>query len=368
MIVLGVVVAVAAALLASVADLLVWQFTYTDARWFLLAANLAIGASLLLPPLLFLLLVAATCRRLRDAFINGAAHLAALVVTVVAVDFVTSPYQPIVAAEPLEHALEFGLAALLIVVGGPIVGLIAVTIAWLVRTFVWQVVDQDGSRCHRCGYEVAASASAACPECGAAVEEGARIGHHLHRLTCWLGARWRRVVLGVAAMAIGLVGWFAVLERPFVRFERTFAEWERSDQHHPWPTWPHLIWAMSRNRTYAAEGGDDVIHLMLFRRHAAAPTTLRIVVRTAEADDSMTPSARLALGWYGECSFVDVPASARDGILRYGLPEELVEPLVAIARRRRAEEGDWRSLGATEFRWDELTLSQNHDDSAAGTD
>ena len=81
----------------------------------------------------------------------------------------------------------------------------------------------------------------------------------------------------------------------------------------------------------------------------------------------MTTATKLSLGWYGQCSFVDVPAAVRDEILQEGLTDELVEALLAIAARHHSDdahsaraEAPWES--AIEFRWDELASVRDRDD------
>jgi hypothetical protein len=54
------------------------------------------------------------------------------------------------------------------VVSGVVGGIVCLAVRWLIYTLLWAVVEDDGSYCLRCGYQIGVPAIDRCPECGVA--------------------------------------------------------------------------------------------------------------------------------------------------------------------------------------------------------
>jgi hypothetical protein len=67
--------------------------------------------------------------------------------------------------------------------------LCALLVRWLVRSLLFTIVEQDGTRCSRCGYQLGGPTITTCPECGAPADTARLSFSRLHRLTAWLQRR-----------------------------------------------------------------------------------------------------------------------------------------------------------------------------------
>src|SRR5437899_5170065 len=67
--------------------------------------------------------------------------------------------------------------------------LCALLVRWLVR-LRFTIVEQDGTRCSRCGYQLGSPAITTCPECGVPADTARLSFAGLHRISTWLQRRW----------------------------------------------------------------------------------------------------------------------------------------------------------------------------------
>src|SRR5262245_49562301 len=67
--------------------------------------------------------------------------------------------------------------------------LCALLVRWLVRSLLFTVFEQDGTRCSKCGYQLGGPTITTCPECGSPPDITRLSFSRLHRVTAWLQRR-----------------------------------------------------------------------------------------------------------------------------------------------------------------------------------
>jgi hypothetical protein len=79
---------------------------------------------------------------------------------------------------------------------------LALLIRWLVRSVLFTVVEQDGSRCPRCGYQLGSEVITKCPECGTAADSKGTVFGRMSRVGSWAQRRapWMAAILGAALL------------------------------------------------------------------------------------------------------------------------------------------------------------------------
>jgi hypothetical protein len=101
--------------------------------------------------------------------------------------------------------------------------LTALLVRWLIRSLLFTVVEQDGTRCSRCGYRLGAPTITTCPECGAPSDTSRPSFARLHRVSTWLQ---RRSPLLASVLVVLLVVQLAVTVSrrtiPALRFRSAF--------------------------------------------------------------------------------------------------------------------------------------------------
>ncbi len=335
----------------------VWPVTYRLASWlvlsdpmagFMMLASAFVIAMLLLA-LLFMIVIAASCQRLLVNAAASAAMVATFVVTTTLLDFLTPPFQSIVAGANEDLYFDLIGFAVGVTVAPAIAAGVAVIVALLVRTFVWRTIDQDGTLCFRCGYSLAQSSATMCPECGAPADGGGRVRHRAHRLTHWLGHRWRWLSIALIALVIGAIGWIILLEIPFIRFERSFATWTTGE-----PVVrldfarPDYVLAANRERR-VREGDDNVtVCVSLIRPSSVTRAILRVTVvfedpatvdqhalRSFDSHALDSFSLRASRVQEGFQVVTTPPRDVAAHILHDGLDEALIARLVESARDRK---------------------------------
>ncbi len=212
----------------------------------------------------------------------------------------------------------------------------ALLIRWLVRSLLFTTIDQDGTRCTRCGYQLGSPLITTCPECGTPAGSARLAFARLHRASRWLQRRAPVLIalLGAAVLLqLGVTIHFRTL--PALRFLTAFPRTENAG--------PGVMVARP-----APPGSYDSSCLAAW---IALPdgSSRAVIILYVPDQRSPLPPMRLALAAtpgpppatgvgfqanYGTPEIgCDLPRDLAERIIREGVPRALIQALAAEAGR-----------------------------------
>lgn len=224
---------------------------------------------------------------------------------------------------------------------GAVIAVCTVTILSLValgvcRSFVFRLVEQDGTLCEVCAYPAGRSRSTRCPECGSPANE-APTTSRTSRLIEWI-ARHRLFSIGppAAIIVIGIV-WLLLSARDHRLLGND--SWDGG----PWET---VFWSLSAPLDFGpatcahqpfSEGSVMHIAVDLAQRSAwqSRHMRIRIASRQSLASTGRPRSFEIVNG--DPVIQCIVPPEHITAVLRNGPPAELISRL-----QRAAEQADWK--------------------------
>jgi len=288
--------------------------------WFAIVAQLV---PLVILPGLIAWWVSATCVKKRDAMFAGLLIGALFVVGV----FICMLYT----ISPMQTVLDRGWMLLLYVASwavglGAAAGVFALAARWLNNLLFGALIEQNGSLCEVCAYDVSHSESNVCPECGTSIEQTTRKTRFGRRLAGWIQQRWRVVTCIGIMLIIGATAPLVWEVWPYVQFQKRF------------PNAEYDIFSFSVNE-------DGYVTIV---EPAEERSKTSIVYEFGRQSRFGAPTMRISLGAKPNNPLIQrvdegpvhiyadlVPSQTRY-VLEHGLPEGLIEAL-----HRQADELGW---------------------------
>lgn len=200
-----------------------------------------------------------------------------------------------------------------VLIGSSVLGLIGAFVHAVLfvarRAWLFELVEDDGDHCLRCGYQIGSSAIARCPECGQLLESMRYRWKRSYGTLAW-SRRWARVMLAVLLIAAAVpAGWIITTRTvPAFPFMWRFRDGEYLVDNMIY------IWLDKESKrtlvlTYDWEDGPDIDALTAYDGHFF----------TVGSDSSINPGNPFI-------TWVFSRAQA-DFVLKHGLPDSFLREL-----------------------------------------
>jgi hypothetical protein len=232
----------------------------------------------------------------------------------------------------------------------------ALLIRWLVRVVLFTTIEQDGTRCRRCGYLLGSPVITTCPECGSAADPSRLAFARLHRVSDWMQRR-ALVPAGLlcAAMLVQLVITVHFRTLPALRFLGAF------------PSGGNAVSGLMipREKPYGVHSScvaswvpvpDDSLRAVIILYVPDYRSSLPPMRLAMAATPGPTPPPMSGLqGNFGSPEIgCDLSRDLAERIIREGIPPALIQALVA-----EADLANWQSTPAAVPGWF-TTINQTH--------
>ncbi|HMN40068.1 MAG TPA: hypothetical protein PKE29_04430 [Phycisphaerales bacterium] len=212
----------------------------------------------------------------------------------------------------------------------------ALLVRWLIRTLLFTTVEQDGTRCSRCGYQLGSPTITTCPECGVPANPTRLAFHRLHRASAFLLSN-ARILAGVFIVAMLIPLALAIHGRtiPSLRF---FSKFTNNDSGVLGMMIPRDVGGGTSNciSAWTPIPGDTtraIIILYVPDQRSPLPA-MRLAV--AETPGPSPPSGPGFQTNYGAPEIgCDLPRDLAERVVREGIPPALIRALTTEADNAR---------------------------------
>jgi hypothetical protein len=207
---------------------------------------------------------------------------------------------------------------------------VALLIRWLVRAVLFTVIEQDGSRCPRCGYQLGSALISLCPECGAGADPLGTVFGRAHALGSWVQRRARvmaAILVGALLVQLGVT-----LQRRTLPARRFFDAFPLQEDLGPGsmiPNPPTVGWYDSSCLvSWVPDPGESaraIVILYVADAHCPLPA-MRLVV-AAPPPPNPSPSAGPPLDFGSPPIACELSRDMAESFIRQGIPAELLRAL-----------------------------------------
>jgi hypothetical protein len=315
-----------------------WTWSSAFRIWFI---SLIQAALALVPFLAFLIWLPRHCQHVRWVAAAGATYSLSITLFAFVLADLAYPYNAF-------DALPYYLPLIPV---GPVIGsAMALAACGLQRSFVSQLLEQDGTLCSHCGYPARRSGSVTCPECERACTVIAR--SRSERLIHWFGFHNRRVLgtlATIVALGYGVVYW---TNREHQTLGRTFGEEWTHSRHQVVTGMGSRKRGTATYRPVGTDGGSGVVVVALSHRPSWRKRELSValghIVRVSPGGNDLIASGNPAV-------YVHVPREHQRRLLRHGPPEHIIQRLLQRASEEGWQQDDrwWWVTHAVKVQWDD---------------
>lgn len=210
----------------------------------------------------------------------------------------------------------------------------ALLVRWLVRALLFTTIEQDGTRCPRCGYQPGSEAIRTCPECGTPVEVVRPAFARMHSVGDWIQ---RRAWVLAALLGVALVVQLGVtLHRrtlPALRFQGAFPHRENIGQGVMIPREsPDGSFESSCMAAWTALPNEDSrVIVILYVPDSRSPLPAMRLAVAAPPTPPSAPGLGPQVDFGSPLVGCDLARGLGERAIREGIPPELLKALAAEA-------------------------------------